>query len=79
MRADAVSPCAALKGSHIEAHPAFARLVRAEEIAQAEAERMVSAIARGDWTTGTPAYKAAGKAMKDMLEAAAEIVAGHGG
>ncbi|WP_132251165.1 methyl-accepting chemotaxis protein [Methylobacterium segetis] len=54
-------------------HPALPAFGRAEEAALREAEQMVQAIARSDWDSGTPAYRAASKAMKDMLDAAEAI------
>ncbi|GEP03133.1 hypothetical protein MOX02_11710 [Methylobacterium oxalidis] len=57
-------------------HPAFPAFARAEEAALREAEQMVRAIARSDWETGTPAFRAASKAMKEMLDAAEQITRG---
>ncbi|MER2265772.1 methyl-accepting chemotaxis protein [Methylobacterium oxalidis] len=57
-------------------HPAFPAFARAEEAALREAEQMVRAIARSDWETGTPAFRAASKAMKEMLDAAELITRG---
>ena len=48
--------------------------LKAEATAHAEAERMVQAIAQGNWDVGTPAYQAATAAMKEMMKAAAQIV-----
>ncbi|MEH3119063.1 MAG: methyl-accepting chemotaxis protein [Methylorubrum populi] len=46
----------------------------AEATAHEQAERMVQAIAQGNWDVGTPAYQAAGAAMKEMIAAANRIV-----
>ena len=48
--------------------------LKAEATAHSEAERMVQAIAKGNWDVGTPAYQAANAAMKEMIRAAARIV-----
>ena len=66
--------CEGLRDSDVARHPAFAALARAEETACAEAEKMVAAIARSDWDIGTPAYRAASSAMKDMLTAADQLL-----
>ena len=39
---------------------------------------MVAAIGRQDWETGTPAYRAASQAMKEMLAAADQLLADAG-
>ncbi|KAB1073718.1 methyl-accepting chemotaxis protein [Methylobacterium planeticum] len=54
---------------------AVAAFVQAEDAALREAERMISSITRSDWDQGTPAYRAASKAMKDMLDAAQDLIA----
>ncbi|WP_336485733.1 methyl-accepting chemotaxis protein [Methylobacterium nigriterrae] len=64
-----------LDAGPLAGHRAVAVFAQAEEAAHREADRMVSAIARSDWESGTPAYRAASKAMKEMLDAADELVA----
>jgi methyl-accepting chemotaxis protein len=64
-----------LKGSALEQHPAFARFARAEQQAQADAKRMVAALAKRDWDTATPAFSSASEAMTSMLAGAAEMIA----
>ncbi|WP_342149965.1 methyl-accepting chemotaxis protein [Methylorubrum sp. SB2] len=49
----------------------------AEAKAHEEAARMVTAISQNNWDVGTPAYKAATAAMKDMIKAAERIVGGR--
>ena len=49
----------------------------ADAKAHEEAARMVTAIAQGNWDVGTPAYKAATAAMKEMIQAAERIVGGR--
>lgn len=68
------SVAAELRNSPLREHPALARLAEAEVTAQAEAERMVKAVAANDWDIGTPAYKAATEAMRTMIAAAKEMV-----
>ena len=63
-----------LKGTALEQHPAFTRFVRAEQTAHAEAARMIAALAKRDWDTGTPAFSAASDAMANMLLAANEML-----
>lgn len=63
-----------LKGTSLEQHPAFTRLVRAEQAAQTEAARMIAALAKRDWDTGTPAFSAASEAMAEMLAAAGDLI-----
>ena len=76
MRAEGTPALAAqLKGTAFEQHPAFARFSSAEQEAQAEAARMVAALSKRDWDTGTPAFNAASEAMTSLLTAAAEIIA----
>ncbi|GJE75947.1 methyl-accepting chemotaxis protein [Methylorubrum suomiense] len=53
---------------------AIEAFLTAEAKAHEEAARMVTAIAQGNWDVGTPAYKAATAAMKDMILAAEKIV-----
>ncbi|MGU3537295.1 methyl-accepting chemotaxis protein [Methylobacterium sp. A54F] len=67
-----------LRTGPLAGHPAVARFLEAEALAHAEAERMVAAISAQDWNAGTPAYRAATTAMKDMLVAAQEIVEANG-
>lgn len=40
---------------------------------------MIATLAKRDWDTGTPAYRAAEAAMADMLKAADELMAAHQG
>ncbi|WP_232631192.1 methyl-accepting chemotaxis protein [Methylobacterium sp. Leaf118] len=54
--------------------PAVDVFLKAEATAHVEAERMIRAIAQGNWDVGTPAYKAATAAMKEMIQAADRIV-----
>lgn len=60
-------------GANASAVEAF---LAAEAKAHEEAARMVTAIAQGNWDVGTPAYKAATAAMRDMMQSAERIVAG---
>lgn len=46
----------------------------ADAKAHEEAARMVTAIGQGNWDVGTPAYKAATAAMREMIQAAERIV-----
>jgi len=64
-----------LTGTPLERHPAFARLVGAEQAAHAEAARMMAALAKRDWDAGTPAFSAASDAMAGILVAADEMLA----
>ncbi|MCJ2067643.1 methyl-accepting chemotaxis protein [Methylobacterium sp. J-030] len=64
-----------LKGTAIEQHPAFTQFVRAEQLALTEAARMIAALAKRDWDTGTPAFSTASDAMADMLAAAGDMIA----
>lgn len=68
------SIAADLRNGPLRDHPALARFAEAEATAQAEAERMVNAVAANDWDTGTPAYRTATQAMKTMIETAKEMV-----
>ena len=68
-----------LKGTAFEKHPAFMRLAKAEQAAQAEAAQMITALGKKDWDTGTPAYRAVEAAMAEMLKAADELMAAHQG
>ncbi|WP_246733399.1 methyl-accepting chemotaxis protein [Methylobacterium sp. BTF04] len=67
------SIAADLRTGPLRDHPALTRFAEAEITAQAEAERMVTAVAANDWDTGTPAYRTATQAMKTMIEAAKEM------
>ncbi|MGH1571939.1 methyl-accepting chemotaxis protein [Methylobacterium sp. P31] len=58
-----------LKGTAFEQRPAYARFARAEQEAQTEATRMMAALSKRDWDTGTPAFSAASEAMASMLAA----------
>ena len=53
---------------------AVRRFLDAEAEARTEAERMIDAIAARNWDVGTPAYQAAGAAMKEMLSAAGDLL-----
>ena len=57
------------------AQSAVEAFLKAEATAHEEAERMVRAIAQGNWDVGTPAYQAATAAMKEMIQAADRILA----
>ncbi|MCE4226968.1 chemotaxis protein [Methylobacterium sp. C25] len=50
------------------------RFSKAAAKAQSEAERMVDAISVGNWDAGTPAYREASAAMKEMLEVAQHLI-----
>ena len=63
------------RNGSLEAQAAITRFLKADTAAHQEAERMVSGVAAGNWDVGTPAYKAACAAMKDMETAASEILA----
>ncbi|MCJ2133311.1 hypothetical protein MKK69_04395 [Methylobacterium sp. J-026] len=64
-----------LSGTAVEKHPAFTRFARAEQLALTEAARMITALAKRDWDTGTPAFSAASEAMAAMLTAADDLAA----
>lgn len=68
------SLAAQLQGTACSKHPALTRFAQAEQEAQVEAARMVSALSKQDWDTGTPAFSAASEAMTIMLAAADEMV-----
>ena len=53
---------------------AIQRFLEADARARAEAERMIDAIAAQNWDIGTPAYRAAGEAMKEMLSASKDML-----
>ncbi|MDQ0448827.1 methyl-accepting chemotaxis protein [Methylobacterium aerolatum] len=53
---------------------AVQRFLDAEAKARAEAGRMIDALTAQNWDVGTPAYRAAGAAMKDMLSAAGDLL-----
>lgn len=66
---------AQLKGTAFEHHPAVVRFAQAEQVAHTEAVRMLAALSKKDWDTGTPAFNAASDAMASMLTAADELIA----
>ena len=63
----------AARGSAADAG-AIEAFLAADAKAHEEAARMVTAISQGNWDVGTPAYKAATAAMKEMIQAAERIV-----
>lgn len=55
-------------------HATADRFLAADRRAHDEAARMIAAIGTGNWDVGTPAFKEAGAAMREMLTASRELL-----
>lgn len=75
MRSHAARKAAeALRSDPVADQAAVQRLLDADARAHAEAQRMIDAITASNWDVGTPAFEAAGGAMRDMLDAAKDLL-----
>ena len=63
----------------LEQHPTFALLVRAELGALTGAARMIAALLKRGWGTGTSAFRAASDAITEISTATSELIAASWG